>query len=89
MDPLLSTAIIVLLLVTNAVTLILLLRGRGLSTLPTREQYRELHPQSIDHLGRLRCHQCSSTTIHVDWKAFDMGLNIHSCNHCGIRLYRT
>lgn len=86
----LAVTVIALLLVTNVLTLVLLLGGGAkLSLLPDRARYRELHPQSIDHLGNLRCHKCSSTSINVDWKAFDKGVNVHSCNHCGTRLWRS
>lgn len=90
MTPTLAYVLIGLLIASNLFTLFLLMGGRrALARLPTREQYRALHPQSIDHLERLRCHRCSSTSLHVDWKAFEKGINIHSCNHCGTRLFRS
>jgi hypothetical protein len=86
----LAIAVIAALMLTNLLTLVLLFGGASrLSGLPDRERYRELHPQSIDHLGNLRCWKCSSTVINVDWKAFDKGVNVHSCAHCGTRLYRS
>jgi hypothetical protein len=87
--PLAALAVGVLLL-TNLVTLGLLLGGAGwLSRLPNRDRYRARHPQSVDHQNNLRCYRCSSTLIHVDWKAFEKGVNVHSCNSCGTRLYRS
>ena len=83
-------ALIAVLVLTNLVTLALLLRGRGAGVrLPSLAEYRVQFPQAIDHKGEIRCHRCSSTSIHMSWKAFNRGINIHTCNHCGTRLYRT
>jgi hypothetical protein len=81
------------LVITNLVTLILLMRARGtgakLSALPTIEEYTAAFPGSVDHRREVRCRHCGSTSIQVQWVAFNQGRNVHTCRHCGTPLYRS
>ncbi len=81
------------LLASNLFTLMLWLRARGvgakLSDLPTIEDYTAAFPGSVDHRREIRCRHCGSTSIQVEWVAFNQGRNIHTCRHCGTPLYRS
>ncbi len=85
--------VIALLVGTNIVTLIQLQKKTGgkksNAALPTVEEYRAAFPGSVDHQHEIRCRHCGSTSIHVEWVAFNQGLNTHSCRHCGQSLYRS
>lgn len=81
------------LVITNLVTLLLLVRLRGtgakLRALPTIDEYIAAFPDSVDHRHEVRCRRCGSTSIQVQWVAFDQGRNVHTCRHCGTPLYRS
>jgi hypothetical protein len=84
---------IVALVLTNMLTLLLWMRARGtgtkLSALPTIEEYTAAFPGSVDHRREVRCRHCGSTSIQVEWVAFNQGRNVHTCRHCGTPLYRS
>jgi hypothetical protein len=84
---------ILALVATNLITLALLMRLRGSGTkslaLPTIEEYTAAFPGSVDHRRETRCRHCGSTSIQVEWVAFNQGRNVHTCRHCGTPLYRS
>lgn len=81
--------LIAALILSNLLTLaLLLLRSRDRLLLPSFEDYVRRHSCSPEQ-GSTRCWKCGSTSIHVDWKGFARGTNVHSCRHCGTRLYRS
>lgn len=81
--------IIIVLAVTNLVTAGILLRRKADRVLlPNFDEYVRKHGCASEQ-GSTRCWKCGSTSIHVDWKGYGRGVNVHSCRHCGTRLYRS
>ena len=73
----LSHLIIGVLVLSNLLTLAMLLRHKGaLSTLPSFDTYVTRHGMPREQ-GSTRCYKGGK------------GLNMHSCRHCGTRLYRS
>jgi hypothetical protein len=58
------------------------------TALPTFDDYVVKHACPKEQ-GSTRCYKCGSTSIYVDWQAFGKGINVHSCRHCGTKLYRS
>lgn len=58
--------------------------------IPSLRDYELRYPECRLTRGGYRCFRCNSTSIR-NWGLNhpNSGFRIHSCNHCGTKLYRT
>lgn len=57
--------------------------------IPSIQEYESRYPECRTNRG-YRCFRCNSSSIR-NWglNHANSGLRVHSCNHCGTKLYRT